>query len=46
MDTERKVKSKTGTQGVWILSPHIQPLLCSASHLVSTSDDAVADDQA
>lgn len=44
MDTERKVKSNTGTQGVWILSPHIWPLLYSASYFVPISDDA--DDQA
>ena len=46
MDTERKVKSNTGTQGVWILSPHIWPLLHSASCFVPISDDTVADDQA
>lgn len=46
MDTERKVKSNTGGQGVWILSPHIWPLLYSASCFVSISDDTVADDQA
>ena len=46
MDRERKVKSNTGTQGVWILSPHIWPLLHSASYFVSIPDDTVADDQA